>query len=490
MNRRLVVSALTAAGVAGIGAALWAIRGPLRVVVGIARASMGEPSALSLHQRRRLAALIAYARARSPYYRDLYRRLPATVDDVRAAPVVTKPELMARFDDWVTDRAVTRAGVEAYVADPALIGKDYLGRYAVWTTSGTTGKPGIFAHDRRAMLVYTAIVPLRSYRWATPATLWYLWRHGRIAVLVATGGHFAIADWFERARRWRIARERIHICSVLMPLAELTRELNAFQPTLLLGYPSVIRLLAEEQRAGRLRIAPVFIGTGGEWQDPAARAETVEAFRCIVRDNYGASEFPYVAFECAEGWLHINADWALLEPVDAAYQPVPAGQPSYTTLLTNLANRVQPLIRYDLGDSITMRPDPCPCGCALPAMRVEGRKGDTLRLATDTGAVVTVLPMAIGAVVEMAPGVRRAQIIQTGRRELTLRLETDERATPDESAWAWEQVERRLRDYLDAQGLPSISIMRAPEPPQPDAASGKFREVWSALPQSDAVPRS
>lgn len=489
MKKRLVVGALAAAAMVSAGAALWANREPLRVVVGIARASRGAPSSLGLHQRRRLAALIAYARAHSPYYRDLYQRLPATVDDTRALPVVTKPDLMARFDDWVTDPSVTRAGVAAYVADASQIGRDYLGRYAVWTTSGTTGKPGIFVHDRRAMLVYTTIVPLRSYRWATPATLWYLWRHGRIAVLVATGGHFAIADWFERARHSRLVRERIRICSVLTPLGELTRELNDFRPTMLLGYPSVIRLLAEEQRAGRLRITPMFIGTGGEWQDPAARAETVETFHCIVRDNYGASEFPYAAFECAQGWLHINADWALLEPVDAAYRPVPAGQPSYTTLLTNLANRVQPLICYDLGDSITMKPDPCPCGCALPAMRVEGRKGDTLRLTTETGAVVSVLPMAIGAVVEVTPGVRRAQIIQTGHAELTLRLEPDERATVAESEKVWEQAERRVREYLAAQGLPSVSIVRAPEPPQPDAASGKFREVWSMLPQGDTAPR-
>jgi hypothetical protein len=35
---------------------------------------------------------------------------------------------MARFDDWVTDQSVTRAGVEQFVADLDNLGRDFLGR--------------------------------------------------------------------------------------------------------------------------------------------------------------------------------------------------------------------------------------------------------------------------------------------------------------------------------------------------------------------------
>ena len=37
-------------------------------------------------------------------------------------------------------------------------------------------------------------------------------------------------------------------------------------------------------------------------------------------------------------------------------------QPSHTVLITNLANWVQPIIRYNLGDSITAISGPCSCG--------------------------------------------------------------------------------------------------------------------------------
>ena len=51
----------------------------------------------------------------------------------------------------------------------------------------------------------------------------------------------------------------------------------------------------------------------------------------------------------------------ILEPVDAAHRPVPDGQVSHTTLLTNLANRTQPLLRYRLSDSLRFLPGGCAC---------------------------------------------------------------------------------------------------------------------------------
>ena len=151
------------------------------------------------------------------------------------------------------------------------------------------------------------------------------------AVLVATGGHFAVADWFERLRGQLAllpgGRDLVKVFSVLLPLGELTRLLNDFQPTMLLGYPSVVHLLAAEQRAGRLRIAPVFVGVGGEGLEAGARKRITEAFRCLVNTQYGASEFYSIAFECGQGRLHLNSDWVILEPVDAAYQPTPPASP-------------------------------------------------------------------------------------------------------------------------------------------------------------------
>ena len=74
--------------------------------------------------------------------------------------------------------------------------------------------------------------------------------------------------------------------------------------------------------------------------------------------------------------------------MDEGYQPVAPGKPSRTVLATSLSNRVQPIIRYDLGDRITMLPDPCACGSPLPSMRVEGRTDEILTFRSQAGEVV------------------------------------------------------------------------------------------------------
>ena len=112
--RKKVAAGLFAAGAIGAGAGLWLARRPLGLVADIMRASHITPEALAALQRERLRDLIANARANSAYYRALYRDLPEEIDDPHALPVVTKPDLMAHFDEWVTDPAVTRAGAEAF----------------------------------------------------------------------------------------------------------------------------------------------------------------------------------------------------------------------------------------------------------------------------------------------------------------------------------------------------------------------------------------
>ena len=72
--------------------------------------------------------------------------------------------------------------------------------------------------------------------------------------------------------------------------------------------------------------------------------------------------------------MHLQADWAVLEVVDRRGEPVPPGQPGEKVLLTNLYNTVQPFLRYEVDDVVTMSPGPCPCGNPLPLiLRVEGR---------------------------------------------------------------------------------------------------------------------
>lgn len=391
-------------------------------------------------------------------------------------PPVAKPELMGSFDDWVTDPSVTRAGAEAFIADPARIGALYLRRYFVCTTSGMTGLPGLFLHDRGACAVYQALTYRVGLAWLSGRQ----WRdmarlRDRWAAVVGTGGHFAAGGWMEYQRRrnaW--VRHRYRVISVQQPLAEVVAGLNAFDPAVLIGYPSALELLAEEQAAGRLRVRPVLVELAGESVGEDGRARIAAGLGGALHDDYSASECMVMAFDCEQGWLHVNSDWVILEPVAADYRPTPPGEPSHTVLLTNLANRVQPIIRYDLGDTIVTRPDPCPCGSPLPAIRVQGRRDDVLRLQAANGRMVSILPLAVGPVLDQTPGVHRSQLVQTGPASLLLRLDLEPGM---QGGQVWDRACSNLAGFLAAQGLAGIDITRAAEGPETSVTSGKFRHV-------------
>ncbi len=460
----------------GVGRIVDERPGSARVGLDLVRAQRQGAAGLARRQEARFAALLRYARTRSRYYQRLYRGLPADGWFLGDLPPVTKPELMSSFEDWVTSPSVTRTGVEAFIADPARIGALYLGRYFVCTTSGTTGLPGVFLHDPGACAVYQAftyrvgLAWLSGRQWLDMARLRDRW-----AAVVGTGGHFAGEGWMEYQRRrnaWR--RHHYRVISVQEPLGEVVAGLNAFDPAVLIGYPSALELLAGEQAAGRLRVRPVLVELGGESAGEDGRARIAAGLGGALHDDYSASECMVMAFDCGQGWLHVNSDWVILEPVDADFRPTPPGEPSHTVLLTNLANRVQPIIRYDLGDAVVARPQPSPSGSPRPAIRVAGRRDDVLRLQATNGRMVSVLPLAIGSVLDQTPGVHRSQLVQTGPASLLLRLDLEPGMRGGQ---AWDRACSNLAGFLAAQGLAGIEITRAAAGPQTSATSGKFRQV-------------
>ncbi|MCK8659526.1 hypothetical protein M1M08_31290, partial [Pseudomonas umsongensis] len=129
---------------------------------------------------------------------------------------------MSHFDDWVTDREVTLSAARAFVEDPALVGEKFRGRYTVGTTSGTTGTRGIFLLDERSLAVTTALLARLLSAWLTPADLLrIIARGGRVAMITATGGHYASLAAAAALRRNRLVRSRIGVFGVHTPMAQL-----------------------------------------------------------------------------------------------------------------------------------------------------------------------------------------------------------------------------------------------------------------------------
>ena len=451
----------------------WAKPHALPLLLDARRAYRGGPAAVAARQRARLATMVTFARSRSPYYRQLYAGLPERIEDATMLPVTGKRELMARFDEAVTDRRVTRPAVEAFVADPTLIGHPFLDGYTVATTSGTTGIRGVFLIDQWAMAVATALGGRMLSSWLRPGDLVRIVAGGgRTAMVSATGGHFASAAAAARLRSSRRGARRVRLFAVHTPMPQLVAELNAFRRALLAPYATTAALLASEQQAGQLRIHPVLVALSAEGLPADEQRRIADAFGARVGNSYAATECPFLSYSCRYGWLHVNSDWAILEPVDTDYRPVPPGTQSHTVLLTNLANRVQPILRYDLGDSVLARPDPCPCGNPLPAIQVQGRAADVLTFPAAHGASVTITPLTLSALLDRVPGVELAQIAQIAPTTLRVRLQPAPGA--DRTA-VWQSVSAEMTTLLRAHGL-DVAVVLDDGPPRP-SPGGKYRLV-------------
>lgn len=444
------------------------------------KATRGGVKAIQVRQQRRLRELVEFVRTHSDFYADKYSHVPGRIYDVRQLPPVMKPELLKHFDIWMTDHKITRASVESFISDKSLVGHHYLGRYFVCTTSGTTGVPTILIHDTGMLALSSAVELARAVpAWGLTLREWERFAQlgGRVAAVFVTGGHFqGIASMkrrhLENPRREKTAR----MFSALAPLPEIVKGLNEYQPGMLAAYPSSLALLAEEQEKGRLHISPILVLPTGETLTDAVRQQIESAFDTGVRQNYGASEMPVIAYDCGKGGLHVNADWVIFEPVDEEFQLVPPGQPSQKVLITNLANRVQPFIRYEMGDRVTVNPEPCACGSPLPSITVEGRNDDILRFTNLVGHTVPIMPMALWSVIKDTPGAYRFQAIQTGPEQLKIRLQAKVAGQEGE---IWDLVRQRVQNYFQGHGLPDVQLILAEEPPVPNPISGKFRHVWA-----------
>jgi phenylacetate-coenzyme A ligase PaaK-like adenylate-forming protein len=170
---------------------------------------------------------------------------------------------------------------------------------------------------------------------------------------------------------------------VTLPVATIVAGLDEAQPTTLTTYASMLGVLAAEATAGRLRISPRRIYATSEPLLPEVREAAEVAFGEPVANVWGTSEGGVMAVGCRHSaGMHLNEDLVIIEPVDEANRPVPAGERSAKVLVTNLFNPVQPLIRYELTDEVVVLDDPCPCGSAHRRVAdVQGRLDDVFSYA-------------------------------------------------------------------------------------------------------------
>lgn len=362
---------------------------------------------LAVHQRDGLRALLSTAINHSPFHARRLRDLGVDLQHVELAeltrlPTMTKTDMMACFDEVVTDRRLTRRVLEAHLAATGSEATELFDEFTVLASGGSTGERGMFVYDRAAFAHYTLGI-IRDIRAVLPPEAQQP-AGGLPTTMVGSGSGMHGT----RATTSIFGTGPLAITQVpaSLPLAEIVARLNAAPPQVLIGYASMLGLLAEERRAGRLRISPLAVSGTAEPFPPALRSRVADAFGVEPADMYATSEG--VAARSAPGQAgHVlTADLAIVELVDADNQLVPPGVESDKVLVTNLYNHTQPLIRYELRDR--MRRLPADPGHGHPRVAIAGRAEDVL---VYPGVVVH--PIVVLGVLEADARVAGFQLTQT-----------------------------------------------------------------------------
>ncbi|HXK19075.1 MAG TPA: hypothetical protein VNG33_14785 [Polyangiaceae bacterium] len=341
---------------------------------------------LEARQQAALAELRAFAVERSPFYARFHRGFANR--PLAELPVLTKARLMDSFDEVVTDRKLKLAEIETYLhalQDDEL----FRDRYWVSATSGSSGRRSIIPSDLTEWATIIASYG-RANEWSgvriTP------FRRARLAVVSSRTA-------FHQSLRvgQSIQMPRVETCRLdaAAPLVEILQALDDFKPDVLVAYASMIRVLAEEQIAGRLHITPRSVNCSSEVLSPEGRDRAATAWGVPPFNVYAATETGGIAAECEQhSGMHLFEDLVIPEVVGDDYRPVAPGVAGSRLLVTVLFSRTLPLIRYELTDRVRLATEACACGRPFRLLaEIEGRTDDVIELPAAAGGSVRLHPI-------------------------------------------------------------------------------------------------
>lgn len=424
-------------------------------------------------QERKLRRLLSYTWEHSSYYKKAWEEAGITKEDLAFRPlsdfpVMDKGRLMEHFDELVTVPEVTQEKLRAFDEAQAGNRENYPGGCHIVHSSGSTGKPAYFLYDEDAWSeMLLGMVRAALWGMTKRDILRFLAKGPRMVYVAATdgryGGAMAVGDGGTGLGLSQITLD------IKQPMEQWKEKLAAFQPNVIVGYPSAVKIMAQLAERGEISLSVIRIVTCGEPLGASLRSYLEGVFHTKILNFYGASESLVLGVEedPREGMLLFD-DENVIEVID--------GQ-MYITCLYNYA---QPLIRYRLSDRLKLRePEPdsrCPFTAASGLV---GRNEDILWFTGPDGKREFLHPLAVeGFCIE---GLKDYQFCQTAGDSFQLTAELTE---PSCAERVRSELCRQLREILREKGLAYVRFgLDFVDEILPDRRTGKkklitYREAY------------
>jgi phenylacetate-CoA ligase len=303
-----------------------------------------------------------------------------TPEDFARFPVLTKDDIRNNMDDLITggyDKSRMR-----------------------WKrTGGSTGVPLQLYWDREAMNLKHAV----TYRHNS----WAGYRPGvkQAALWGDTDREYSLKEKIYGALYVRtIFLDTLNMNDARMH--DFVRRIRRYKPKILFGHGHSLYSFAQFLLDSNFRDLK-FEGVISTAETLFAHERSVveEVFGKIVFDRYGCEEVSLIASECeCHDGLHVCAEGLYTELIGGD-EETPG-----RLIITDLANRGMPFIRYEIGDLATARSGKCACGRGLPRIgKVVGRTTDVLY--TPDGRKISGVSILDTFTIHI-PGFKQTQIVQ------------------------------------------------------------------------------
>lgn len=245
-------------------------------------------------QDEKLRKLLRFAWEHSAYYRAAFEKAGITEEQLDTLPLfcfptIEKQMLLEHFDELVTVTDLKQENLREFDAGEAADRKPYQGKYHVVHSSGSTGKPGYFVYDEdawRQMLL--GIIRAALWGMSMPQILRLLMKRPRIVYIAATDGRYGGAMAVGDGTRG-VGASQLYL-DIKTPVTECIRQLKAFRPNIVIGYPSAIKILAQLMENGEVSLDAERVISCGEPLGRSLRTYLENIFRTQVVNFYGASE--------------------------------------------------------------------------------------------------------------------------------------------------------------------------------------------------------
>ena len=418
---------------------------------GLEKTQWQKPQELRALQLQRLRALLEQAGRHVPYYRDLFQRLgfdPGQVQslaDLQRLPFLTKAEIRAHQDGLRHEHA------------------QGLARF---NTGGSSGEPLIF-YIGNERVSHDVAAKWRATRW------WGVDIGDPEIVVWGSPIELGAQD------RVRQLRDKL-LRTELLPAFEMSdAKLDGFvaairkrRPKMLFGYPSALTHIAKhaEKRGiamDDLGVRVAFVTSERLYDEQ--RAAIGRVFGCKVANGYGGRDAGFIAHECPQGGMHLTSEDIIVELVDRQGRPVPDGEAG-EIVVTHLATKDFPFIRYRTGDVAVIDTASCPCHRGLPMLKeIQGRTTDFVVAADGT----VMHGLALVYVIRDLPGVESFKIVQETLGHTRVMIVASPAFDRAQAPAIEQAFQRRLGEAVkvDVEFVDAI----------PPEKSGKFRYVVSRV---------